>query len=83
MGLCTSYNEVHRIDTAMAEHTINMAGFHCVPIPLSIVSFKLVHGAMDNFDHEENTLSGIDGGHHTNLMVFQNIKYIKLCNEHS
>ena len=32
----------------------------------------LIHGAMDNFDHTEVTLSGIGGSHDTILMLFQN-----------
>ena len=32
----------------------------------------LIQGAMDNFDHEENTKSGIGGSHDTILMLFQN-----------
>lgn len=35
LGLCTSYDEVERIDTALAEHTIDMAGSHRVPVPPS------------------------------------------------
>ena len=50
---------------------------HRVPVPPPIIPFELVHGAMYNFDHKENRLSDIGGSHNTNLMVFQNIKYIK------
>ena len=32
----------------------------------------LIQGAMDNFDHEENTSSGIGGSHDTILVLFQN-----------
>ena len=32
----------------------------------------MIHGVMDNFDHEEIMLSGIGGSHDTILMVFQN-----------
>ena len=30
------------------------------------------HGAMDNFDHDESTFSGIGGSNDTILMVFEN-----------
>ena len=53
LGLCTSYEEVERIDTALVQHTMNMTGSHRVPIPSSIVPHELVHEAMDNFDHKE------------------------------
>ena len=32
----------------------------------------MIHGVMDNFDHKENTPSGIGDSHHTILMLFQN-----------
>ena len=32
LGLWTSYDEVERIDTALAEHTIDMSGSHRVPV---------------------------------------------------
>ena len=34
----------------------------------------IIHGTMDNFDHEENTKSGIGGSHDTILMMFQSSK---------
>ena len=43
-----------------------------VPIPKNITSSSIIHGATDNFDHEENTSSGIGGSHDTILMLFQN-----------
>ena len=73
LGLCISYEEVERIDTALAQHTIDMTGSHRVPIPSSIVPHELVHGAMDNFDYKENTVSGIGRSHNTIIMLFQNI----------
>ena len=41
------------------------------PVAKNITSSSIFHGAMDNFDHEENTLSGIEGSHDTILMLFQ------------
>ena len=48
-----------------------MAGSNRVPVPKNINSSSIIHGAMDNFDHEENTLSGIGGNHDTILVLFQ------------
>ena len=48
------------------------AGVHRVPVPPSIQPGLLIQGVMDNFDHEENTKSGIGGSHDTILMLFQN-----------
>ena len=72
MGLCMSYNEVERLDNNLALRTIKKAGVHRVPVPPSIQPGLLIQGAMDNFDHEENTKSGIGGSHDTILMLFQN-----------
>ena len=72
MGLCMSYNEVEQLDNNLALRTIKKPGVHRVPVPPSIQPGLLVQGAMDNFDHEENTKSGIGGSHDTILMLFQN-----------
>ena len=36
MGLCRSYDEVEKIDSALAQRTISRAGLNHVPVPLSI-----------------------------------------------
>ena len=72
IGLCMSYNEVERLDNNLALRTIKKADIHRVPVPPSIQPGLLIQGAMDNFDHEENTKSGIGGSHDTILMLFQN-----------
>ena len=51
---------------------INATGSNRVPVSLFIDKNTLIHGAMDNFDHIEVTLSGIGGSHNTILMLFQN-----------
>ena len=43
-----------------------------MPVPPSIKPSVLIQGAMDNFDHEENTSSGIGGSHDIMLVLFQN-----------
>ena len=72
MGLCISYGETERIDVGLAQRIIDTAGDNRVPVSPSIVSSTMVQGAMDNFDHDENTKSGIGGSHDTILMLFQN-----------
>ena len=69
MGLCRSYDEVEKIDSALAQCTISRAGLNHVPVPPSKV---LIQDAMDNSDHEENTKPGTDESHDTILMLFQN-----------
>ena len=72
MGLCICYDELLRIDVGLAQHIIDLAGSNRVPVPSSFLSNHIIHEAMDNFDHEENTSSGIGGSHDTILMLFQN-----------
>ena len=72
LGLCVSYDEVERIDINLAQRTIDAAGENLVPVPPVINSSAIIQGAMDNFDNEESTSSGIGGSHDTILMLFQN-----------
>ena len=61
-----------RIDTRLAKRTIMEAGNFRVPVSETIESGTIVQGAMDNFDHDENTMSGKNGSHDTIFMLFQN-----------
>ena len=70
-GLCCSYNDVLRQDQMLANRTIVRAEGHRVPIPPSIKPEISVRGAMDNFDREEDTKSGMHGTHDTVLVLFQ------------
>ena len=72
MGYGISYSELEQIDNALTQRTIRRAGSYRVPVPPSIKPSVLIQGAMDNFDHEENTSSGIGGSHDTILVLFQN-----------
>ena len=57
LDLCISYDEIEKIDTGLAQHTINTAGVNRTSIPSTIKNNAILHGAMDNFDHDENTPS--------------------------
>ena len=54
---------MERIDIGLATKIINEAGENRVPVGPSIQPNSVIHGAMDNFDHDENTASGIGGSH--------------------
>ena len=71
LGLCISYDDLERVDIAITQEIINLAGPNRVPVPKNINSSSIIHGAMDKSDHEENTLSGIGGSHDTILVLFQ------------
>ena len=60
LGICVHYKEVLNTDTAVAENIIDKTGENRAPVSDSITSTDIVQGAMDNFDHDENTLSGKD-----------------------
>ena len=72
MGFTISYSELEKIDNGLAQRIIRRAGDDHVPIPPSIKPSVLIKGAMANFDHEENTSSGIGGSHDTIHVLFQN-----------
>ena len=71
LGLCISYDVLERVDIASTQEIINFAGPNKVPVPKNINSSSIIHGAMDNFDHEENKLSWIGGSHDTILVLIQ------------
>ena len=60
------------LDSGLAQRMFEKAGVHRVPVPPSSEHGVLIQGATDNFDHEENTKSGIGGSHDIILMLFQN-----------
>ena len=61
-----------QIDTLPATKPIQDSRQHRVPVAEEIKSNTIIHRAMDNFDHDENMLSGIGGNHDTVLVPFQN-----------
>ena len=65
LGLCISYDDLERVDMAVTQEIINLAGPNKVPVPKNVNSSSNIYGAVDNFDHEENTISGVAGSHDT------------------
>ena len=49
LGICISYDDMDRIDTARANRIITDAGEHRVPVAELIKSSSVIHGVMDNF----------------------------------
>ena len=72
MGLGMRHDELEKTDVCLAERTIAAARPHRTRVSSIIKENTIIHGAMDNFDHEENTQSGKRGSHDTVLMLFQN-----------
>ena len=72
LGLSMSYEEMERVDYALTHRIIKQAGNGRVPVSTSLCSANIIHGAMDNFDDEEDTNSGIKGSNDTVMVIFQN-----------
>ena len=72
LGLSISYNEMMRIDTRLAKGKIMEAGNFRVPVGETTESCTIVQAAIDNFNHDGNTMSGKNGSHDTMFMSFQN-----------
>ena len=71
LEISINYHEMLQMDTLLATKLIQDAGQHRVPVAEEIKSNTMIHGVMDNFDHDGNTLSGIGGSRDTVLMLFQ------------
>lgn len=72
LGFSLCYDEMMQINTRLAQRVIQEAVESTVPVGRSIKLGIFFHGAMDNFDHDGETLSGNDGSRYTILMLFQN-----------
>ena len=72
LGLSMSYGEMGRVDYTLTQRIVKQARNGRVPVSTSISSSNIVHGAMDNSDHEGDTNSGIKGSHDTVMLIFQN-----------
>ena len=81
LGLDISYGKVERIDIGITQELINLTGPNIVRVPKNINSSSIIHGAIDNFDHEGNTFSGIVESHDTILVLFQKPDMVEIQEE--
>ena len=70
LGLCVSYQELMRHQTDMATYSVKSSK-DTVPFPSHFNASMFTMAAIDNFDHDEATLSGIGGSHDTVTVLFQ------------
>lgn len=70
LGLCSSYDEVQRVQNALANFTVERS-ITRVPFPTHFDEQNFTVAAFDNFDHNEATLSGIGSCHDTVTVLFQ------------
>jgi hypothetical protein len=72
LNLAISYDSMKRINTSVAQKMVEDTLPNRCPVSSMISEWHVVQGAMDNFDHTENTVSGKDSSHDTVLVIFQN-----------
>ena len=72
LGLCMSYDELKRIDIRLVTRSIESTEENRVPVRENIENPIVIQGAMDNFDNEESTQSGIRSSHDMVLILFRN-----------
>ena len=69
-GLCISYDEIKRHINSLGNYTAGSAEIQ-TPFPSHFSPHAFTTAAFDNFDHEEDTISGLHGSHYTVLVLFQ------------
>ena len=79
--MCISYDDLERVDMCQTQQLINLAGPCRASVPENINCSSITYRAIDNFDHEENTSSGIGGSHDTILVLFQKSDEIEINEE--
>ena len=72
LNLAISYDSMKRMNTSAAQKMVEDTLPNRCPVSSMISEWHVVQGAMDNFDHAENTVSGKDSSHDTVLVIFQN-----------
>ena len=70
LGLCICYDQLERIHFGPVQPIIDKTASNRTPVLLSIDN-SVIHGAINDFDHDEGTLSGMVAGHDTILMLLQ------------
>ena len=72
LNLCISYDSMKRLSTAYAQKLVDDTKPNKCPLSSFIDENNPIQGAMDNFDHTENTADGQSSAHDTVLVIFQN-----------
>ena len=68
--MCVSYDEILRYHTDKANFVVEKSD-EFTPLPSQFDCKMFTTGTLDNFDHEELTLSGIGGSHNTVCVLFK------------
>jgi len=71
-GHCISYDQVRRLDTTLAQQSLNRQSENDnVPVPSNLTAGKFFQFAADNIDLIEETLDGMGTFHATQTVTFQ------------
>lgn len=70
LGVSASYNQIMQARAKLAQYTIKSCSSG-ISLPSHFVPHHFTTGAMDNFDHEEATLTGLQGSHDTVMVLYQ------------
>jgi len=76
IGVSISYDEVLRYRCDLANFIVENSADN-VPIPSHFDQTQFTIGAFDNFDHNENTISGLGSSHDTVSVLFQEKSLLK------
>ena len=71
LSLCNSYGDVRSIDIGLPKRLISITGDNSVPVEPSISSKVILHGVMDNWDHQEHTVHKTTGSHDMVFILVQ------------
>ena len=74
IGLCISYESLQRMNYSFAARAVSLSENNRVPLSPHFARDIPLCASMENFDHEEDTKSGIGGTHDTELVLFQEDK---------
>ena len=72
-GHCISYEDLERIDTAIAKDLVQRTENTGVIMPSNIQQGIFVHAAADNLDINEETIDGRNTTHATSIVLYQRI----------
>ena len=70
-GHCISYDDLERIDTAIAKDIVQRSEEFGVVLPSNIKPGNFVHVAADNLDINEETIDGRNTTHATSIVMYQ------------
>lgn len=75
--ICISCDRIERLNFLLSLRTIHVYRKENAPFPPFIIPGHLIQTATNNIDHDEGTISHMDGSEDTLMVVFQNKENVK------